>query len=101
MPTRYERGRSAENYVKHRLIDLGADIVARSARSLGLFDLMAFFLKRREIWLIQVKTSKTGVDITRVERDYKSMEQYGGQWNVKTGFFFKSKDGWKSKIRLS
>jgi len=98
LPTRYERGRSAENYVKRKLLKAGASIVVRSGRSLTPFDLIGFFPSTREILLIQVKTSKKGLNLPDVAKKYPELKTYNGTWTVKAGFFVRSKKGWASDI---
>jgi len=94
--TRYAMGRSAEYYVKNRLEKLGAIEVARSAGSHGHADLIAFFPTTRQIWLIQVKTSKKGVGLTKVKNDYVALTKLEGAWTVKAGWFIRTREGWKS-----
>jgi hypothetical protein len=98
VPTHYERGRSAENYVKRKLLKAGASIVVRSGRSLTPFDLIGFFPSTREIFLIQVKASKKGLKLLDVAKKYGEMKDYNGHWTVKTGLFVRSKIGWVSNI---
>ena len=99
MPTNYERGRSAENYVKRKLKAQGASLVIRSGRSLTPFDLVAFFPENREIHLIQVKTSKKGVNLAQVVHDYQDvMKGYDGGWNVRTVIWARSKLGWHHQV---
>ena len=61
MSEAYRKGRSVENYIKHKLFDMGAKVVIRSAGSKGLFDLVAIFPKSEDIWLVQVKGSEENV----------------------------------------
>jgi hypothetical protein len=94
--TQYRIGRSAEYYVKEKLKKLGAVEISRSAGSHGHADLIAFFPASRQIWLIQVKTSKKGVALSKVKNDFVALTQLEGTWTVKAGYFIRTKEGWKS-----
>jgi len=94
----YRAGRSGEYYVRDKLRDLGAVEVARSAGSHGHADLIAFFPATREIWLLQVKTSKKGVSVGKVKNDYVALTKLEGAWTVKAGWFIRAKEGWKSNF---
>jgi hypothetical protein len=94
--THYAVGRSAEYAVKKRLLKLGAVEVARSAGSHGHADLIAFFPASRQIWLIQVKTSKKGVSFSKVKDDFVALTKLEGTWVVKAGYFIKTREGWRS-----
>jgi len=100
LPTRYERGRSAENYVKQKLLRKGATLVIRSGRSLTDFDLIAFFPLTREIELIQVKTGKKGLKLHQVAKDYPHIKHFDGVWTVCTGFYVRTEKGWASDLHF-
>ncbi len=95
----YRTGRNAEYYVASKLRKLGASLVFRSAGSHGFFDLIAIFPKKRQIWLIQVKTSKHGVSIKRVQKNYVPIWDFAGTYKVKAGFFYKDITGWKHTFK--
>jgi len=96
--TRYAIGRSAEYYIKAKLESLGAVEVARSAGSHGHADLIAFFPATREIWLLQVKTSKRGIGLSKVKNDYVALTKLEGAWIVKAGYFIRTREGWSSNF---
>jgi len=72
----------------------------RSAGSHGPADLIAFFPATREIWLIQVKTSKKGVSPIKVRNDVLALSKLEGHWEAKAGYFIKEKDGWTGSFSM-
>jgi len=94
MGTRYTRGRSAEYYVMKKLRELGATFMVRSAGSHTLADIIAFFPDKGEIWLVQVKQSKKGVSVFKLNLEYEELVSLRGDYRVRTGFFYHGKDGW-------
>ena len=94
----YQRGRSAEYYVKGKLETKGATLVLRSAGSHSPADLAAFLPSSREILLLQVKTSKKGVSESKVKNEMNTLSQFEGVWTVKAGYFIRTKQGWKTNI---
>lgn len=93
---RYGRGRRAEYWTINRLKKLGATLVIRSAGSHKAADIVAFFPDKKEVWLCQVKTSKKGVNIEQVTKDYPEFAKLEGNYRVRTGFFYKGKASWRS-----
>lgn len=99
MPNKaYTMGRSAEYYVIGKLKRLGADPIFRTAGSHGVADIIAVFQRINEIWLVQVKTSKHGIKLKQLMKEYPNMPNIDGVYTVRTGFFFKDKEGWKETI---
>lgn len=98
MSTPYVKGRSAENYVKQKLLKAGAKLVVRSGRSLTGADLIAIFPERSEIFLIQVKAAKKGVSIKQLEKEYVDLLQLEGRYNVRCRFFTKEDGHWVSDL---
>jgi len=80
--TPYEKGRVLEYYCRKVLEHRGADHVVRTARSRGVFDLIAIFTDKREIWLVQVKKSKTSTTKDRIRVGYGRLSKLGGLFRV-------------------
>ena len=97
-PGSYQKGRTAEYYVIEKLKALGATLITRSAGSHGIADITAWFLATRQVWLIQVKTSKRAVSLDRLKKEYVGLTKLEGPWNAKAGFFIRQKDGWHSSF---
>ena len=95
----YVKGRAKEHYVIEKLKRLGADLIIRSSRSLGPADLVAVFLEKREIWFIQVKYAKEGVNIEKLREKYKELEALRGQFTCKSGFYARGKTGWIADLQ--
>jgi len=89
----YAKGRRAEYYWKKYLQEQGAKYIVRSAGSKGLTDLIAFFPSRKEIWLIQVKSSKKRVNLDSLKEMYKELTELKGNYNVKSYLFISHKHG--------
>jgi len=94
----YQKGRSAEYYVKGRLQTQGATLILRSAGSHGPADLAAFFPASRQIKLIQVKTSKKGLTPKATTKELADLSRYEGTWEVRAGYYIRAKDGWISNL---
>lgn len=92
----YKIGRRAEHYVIGKLKKLGAALIIRSSRSLTPADLVAVFPKQRQIWFVQVKTSRRGTSLYLMPAYYPELKAIEGIYVVKGGFFVKEK-GWRSK----
>lgn len=92
---RYGKGRRAEYWVIAHLKKMGASLVIRSAGSHKDADIVAFFPKKKEVWLVQVKSSMRGVNMKRVAKDYPNFPVLGGIYLVRTGFFAKDKKTWR------
>jgi len=90
----YRRGRRAENYIRGILKTKGAELVIRSSRSLTFSDLVAFFPKKREIWLIQVKAKKG----EKIPEGYEEAKRFEGDYKVRFMFAIRGKSGWMFKM---
>jgi len=100
--THYAIGRSAEYYVINKLKKLGATLVTRSAGSHGLADIIAFFPAMKEIWLIQVKTSKKGISVRHIEKEQGDLGArlsiLEGDWTVRLKVFVRARGGWRPSL---
>lgn len=96
---RYGKGRRAEYWVIAHLKKKGASLVIRSAGSHKDADIVAFFPKKKEVWLVQVKTSKTGINILQITKEYPDFGKLDGTYEVKTGYLYKDVSGWHSTFR--
>lgn len=70
----YIKGRRYENYIKQKLISKGY-LVIRSARSIGVFDLIA--IKDSKVYGIQVKKNKNNFRKDEIENMINTAKKYG------------------------
>lgn len=96
----YQRGRTAEYLIINKLKNKGAELVIRSAGSHRDADIVAIFPNMKEIWLVQVKQSKRGVSLQSLQKEYEKFLSIKGTYNVKSGFYYKSKEGWKNTFEV-
>jgi len=85
----YLKGRAVENRLKRLLEGRGAELVARSAGSRGLADLIAIFPIKKEVWLIQVKAWKRPPSKARLTREYGALRDLEGTYQVKAYAYVK------------
>jgi len=89
MTSPYIKGRRIEYRCKEFLKGMGVGLIARSSRSLGPADLIAFFPMKREIWLVQVKGWKKPPSRSRIKREYQVLKELEGTYQVKAYAFVK------------
>ena len=99
-PGSYHKGRTAEYHVVGTLRALGATLITRSAGSHGLADITAWLPAKREVLLCQVKTSKRGVSLESLKREYAELIQLQGAWEAKVVFFIRDKEGWRAPLTV-
>jgi Holliday junction resolvase len=99
-PGAYQKGRTAEYHVIETLKTLGATLITRSAGSHGLADITAWLPAKREVLLVQVKTSKKTVSVESLRKEYAKLIELQGPWDAKAVFFIRDKDGWHAPITV-
>jgi len=88
----YKKGYLVEVRLRKLLEQMGVGLVARSAGSRGLADLIAIFPIKKEVWLIQVKAWKRPPSKARLSREYGALRDLEGVYHVKAYAYVK-RDG--------
>ncbi|RLG36793.1 MAG: hypothetical protein DRN91_07130 [Candidatus Alkanophagales archaeon] len=87
----YKRGYVVELRAKDKLYELGAEVVVRSSRSLTPIDLIAFFPRKKEIWLVQVKARELPKDLARLRKRFTDLINLSGTYTVHPILYVKVK----------